>query len=137
VTNPRPLSRITTQPGSNALNLGVTLPRYAAGGQVSQLAPPKPPGADDGCAALKRSEFVVKEPEAQQYAGVLQQINDGTYDPGDHPMSGHDNGPASILGSSFASPGDGQEPEGDPIEVDPTTPTARVMSPTATPPRRR
>ncbi len=117
------MARITTEPIDGAPRFGVTLPRYAAGGPVTTVAPPKPPGPDDGYAALTKGEFVVKRPEAEQYAGVLQQINDGTYDPGDYPMSGTGS-PPPLVGSAFTSPGNGQEPDGDAIESDPDNPNS-------------
>lgn len=59
------------------------MPHYMDGGEVDALAGPNPPGPDDGFAALDQGEFVVKQSQAQRpdYAPVLEQINQGTYEP--------------------------------------------------------
>ena len=64
---------------------GGRVPNYADGGPVdgAGLAGPNPPGPDDGYAALDGGEFVVRQSQAQRpdYASVLEQINQGTYEP--------------------------------------------------------
>ena len=64
---------------------GGRVPNYADGGPVdgAGLAGPNPPGPDDGFAALDGGEFVVRQSQAQRpdYASVLEQINQGTYEP--------------------------------------------------------
>jgi len=60
------------------------MPHYMDGGTVDELAGPNPPGPDDGFAALDQGEFVVRKDQAQRpdYAPVLEQMNQGTYQPG-------------------------------------------------------
>jgi hypothetical protein len=64
---------------------------FAIGGVVTpgRLTGPKPNNPDDGYASLQDGEFVVRQPEAEEYAAILRQINAGTYHPGDASMSGN------------------------------------------------
>lgn len=68
-------------------NKGGSVPCYAAGGPVdgAGLAGPNPPGPDDGYAALDGGEYVVRASQAQrpEYGPILDQMNQGTYQPGD------------------------------------------------------
>lgn len=57
-------------------------PGYESGGGVSALVGPKPPNADDGYASLQQGEFVVRNPEAQRYLPILEEMNEGAYQPG-------------------------------------------------------
>jgi hypothetical protein len=62
---------------------------FAIGGVVTptRLIGPKPNNPDDGYGSLQDGEFVVRQPEAEEYAAILRQINAGTYHPGDDHMS--------------------------------------------------
>ena len=68
-------------------NKGGSVPCYADGGMVdgAGLAGPNPPGPDDGYAALDGGEYVVRASQAQrpEYGAILDQMNQGTYQPGD------------------------------------------------------
>lgn len=119
---------------------GGRMPAYAAGGPISHLSGPNPPGADQGQAHLMRGEFVVRQPEASRYADVLQQINQGTFPlPGaSHAMSPNQPPTPPLLGGqNFAPPptesdndGDEQgETGGDPD--DPSTPGYMAPSDTS------
>ena len=61
------------------------MPHYMDGGPVDELAGPNPPGPDDGYAALDGGEYVVRASQAQrpEYGPILDQMNQGTYQPGD------------------------------------------------------
>lgn len=88
--------------------MGGHVPNYADGGEVdgAGLAGPNPPGPDDGFAALDGGEFVVRQAQAQrpEYASILDQINQGTYDP-DGAAEGESMGGAATDGQMPAEGG--------------------------------
>jgi hypothetical protein len=83
----------------------VGMPDYAQGGTVDELAGPNPPGPDDGFAALDRGEFVVRADQAQreEYAPVLEEINQGTYQPAQ--AAGMTEGSMPVDGTTHGDPG--------------------------------
>lgn len=74
---------VPVQPGDGPSGSGGDAGGWANGGFVTadRLAGPDPAGPDDGYGGLDAGEFVVRAPQALRFAGLLQAINDGTYDP--------------------------------------------------------
>ena len=70
---------------------------YWQGGtiQPNSITGPKPNSPDDGYAPVQAGEFVVRQPEAERYANVLQAINNGTYQQGNTNMQQPTIGPAA------------------------------------------
>jgi hypothetical protein len=97
---------------------------FAIGGVVTptRLIGPKPNNPDDGYGSLQDGEFVVRQPEAEEYAAILRQINAGTFHPGDDHMSGSipDNDPPdqSAQGDPGAFPTTGADDTAAPLNPD-------------------